>query len=204
MLSYSEYDDMTEYMIYDHYDEYVHVLGLHRNKLYFHHPHISEYRKTMLRRIRIPTRSRITMTTTGNPPSTTSITEPTLLHNINTHQLRTYANQAAGPFFHLRILEALKEDHREITAFGDLILKSRDLDEQTRCQNQFTWELARHAVAEELVVYPAMERCVEGGRGVVDRDRGEHQKVYTYPHCLLSHYHYRLSAISSQKVKRDR
>lgn len=44
----------------------------------------------------------------------------------------------------------------------------------------FTWELARHAVAEDLVVYPAMERYLEGGRGreVAEKDRQEHQGVY--------------------------
>lgn len=156
----------------------------------------------MLRRIRIripipiltPIHIRTTMATTGKPPSSTSVTEPTLLYNVNTHQLRTYAHQAADPSFHLRILEALKEDHREIMAFGNLILKSSDPDEQTRSQNQFTWVLARHTVAEELVVYPAMERCVEGGREVADRDRGEHQKVYIYPHCI-----YRIITIGYQQ-----
>lgn len=43
----------------------------------------------------------------------------------------------------------------------------------------FTWELARHAVAEELVLYPAMEQYLEGGRGreLAEKDRREHQTV---------------------------
>lgn len=43
----------------------------------------------------------------------------------------------------------------------------------------FTWELARHSVAEELVLYPAMERYLEGERGreMAEKDREEHQTV---------------------------
>lgn len=52
----------------------------------------------------------------------------------------------------------------------------------------FTWELARHAVAEELVVYPAMERYLGGGWGreVAEKDRQEHQSVRSlYPDLSL-------------------
>ena len=116
-----------------------------------------------------------TTTTTSN-----TIVEPNLLHETATHQLRAYSTQASGPTYHLRILESVKEDHREITSCGEQILQSNDADEQTRAQNMFTWELARHAVAEELVVYPAMERYLGAGWGreVAERDRGEHQGVY--------------------------
>ena len=113
----------------------------------------------------------------GQKASDSTIVEPNLLHNINSHQLSTYAHQTAGPSFHIRILEAIKQDHRDITAFGELILKSTNLDEQTRCQNQFTWELARHAVAEELVLYPAMEKYLDRGTEMADKDRAEHQTV---------------------------
>ena len=116
-----------------------------------------------------------TMTTTSD----TSITEPHLLRQVNAHQLRAYSTQASGPTYHLRILESIKEDHREISACGEQILQSNDADEQTRAQNMFTWELARHSVAEELVLYPAMERYLEGERGreMAEKDREEHQTV---------------------------
>ncbi|BCR84747.1 HHE domain protein [Aspergillus chevalieri] len=122
------------------------------------------------------------MTTTSN----TSIVEPHLLRNVNTHQLRAYSTQASGPTYHLRVLESIKEDHREISACGEQILQSNDADEQTRAQNMFTWELARHAVAEELVLYPAMEQYLEGGRGreLAEKDRREHQTIKNQLHTF--------------------
>ena len=56
------------------------------------------------------------------------------------------------------ITDAVTEDHRELEEYYQNMVKSTDTDTQTRYQNQFTWELARHSVAEELVVYPAMEK----------------------------------------------
>lgn len=108
-----------------------------------------------------------------------TIISPPFLHQTATHQLCAHSTQTADPTYHLRILESIKEDHREITSCGEHILQSNDADEQTRAQNMFTWELARHTVAEELVVYPAMERYLGGGWGreVAEKDRQEHQKV---------------------------
>jgi len=76
------------------------------------------------------------------------------------------------------ILDAIKKDHREIEEYYDNILKATDADEQTRWQNQFTWELARHSIAEELVVYPAFEKHLGiEGKNIADKDRQEHQVV---------------------------
>lgn len=77
----------------------------------------------------------------------------------------------------MRISDSIKNDHVELKSFADLILKSTDPDEQTRFQNQFTWELARHAVGEELVVYPALEKYLKDGEELAERDRQEHQSV---------------------------
>jgi hemerythrin superfamily protein len=57
-----------------------------------------------------------------------------------------------------RISDLIKHDHDELRTYKDNILKATDDDEKVRWQNQFTWELARHSIAEELVVYPAMEK----------------------------------------------
>ncbi|OOF92541.1 hypothetical protein ASPCADRAFT_133544 [Aspergillus carbonarius ITEM 5010] len=75
------------------------------------------------------------------------------------------------------IIDTIKADHREIESYYNQILQASNADEQTRYQNQFTWELARHSIAEELVVYPAMERYITGGDKMADKDRQEHQKV---------------------------
>jgi len=75
------------------------------------------------------------------------------------------------------ISDAIKQDHRELEEYYNNILNAKDHDQQTRWQNQFVWELARHSLAEELVVYPAMEKHVKGGKEMADKDRAEHQVV---------------------------
>ncbi|OGM45909.1 HHE domain protein [Aspergillus bombycis] len=76
-----------------------------------------------------------------------------------------------------RVSDAIKEDHRELERYYDRIVQSTDQDEQTRYQNLFTWELARHSVGEELIVYPAMEKNVANGKALAEKDRREHQSV---------------------------
>ncbi|KAF9961228.1 hypothetical protein BGZ72_004369 [Mortierella alpina] len=76
-----------------------------------------------------------------------------------------------------RVSEAVKQDHRELEDYYSKILSSSSTDEKTRWQNQFTWELARHSVGEELVLYPAMEKLLPNGKAMADKDREEHQKV---------------------------
>ncbi|KAJ5773783.1 hypothetical protein N7457_008679 [Penicillium paradoxum] len=77
----------------------------------------------------------------------------------------------------VRVSEAIKDDHRKLESYYNIIVNSDDEDEQTRFQNQFTWELARHAVAEELVVFPAIEKHVPGGKAKTDDDRREHSTI---------------------------
>jgi len=53
-----------------------------------------------------------------------------------------------------------------------------DRDAQARWARQLTWEVARHAVGEEIVVYPLMEQHLGvEGRKLADEDRADHQIV---------------------------
>ncbi|KAJ5808442.1 hypothetical protein N7474_009711 [Penicillium riverlandense] len=76
-----------------------------------------------------------------------------------------------------RISDAIKQDHREIESYYEQIVGTSDETEQTKYQNQFTWELARHSIGEELVVYPAFEKYVSGGVELANKDRQDHQSV---------------------------
>ncbi|KAJ5545091.1 hypothetical protein N7535_006522 [Penicillium sp. DV-2018c] len=76
-----------------------------------------------------------------------------------------------------KISEVIKTDHREIESYYDKIINSTNQDEQTRYQNLFTWELARHSIGEELVVYPVFEKLLTGGVEMANKDRKEHLKV---------------------------
>ncbi|KAJ5390388.1 uncharacterized protein N7496_001456 [Penicillium cataractarum] len=91
--------------------------------------------------------------------------------------LRTFTDAAAAPAAHTRILPAIKHDHRELEAHIYKILHSTDPDEQTRYKNQFIWELARHTIGEELVVYPALAKYVKQGQDLADKNRSEHQDM---------------------------
>lgn len=92
---------------------------------------------------------------------------------------RTLRNQnfATTGIIMSAISEAIKKDHREIEEYYNNILNATDADAQERWQNQFVWELARHSIGEELIVYPAMEKHVGNGKERADKDRQEHQVV---------------------------
>ncbi|KAG6021338.1 hypothetical protein E4U41_002520 [Claviceps citrina] len=77
------------------------------------------------------------------------------------------------------ISAAVTKDHRELEQYyNEVINNPQDHDHQQRYGNQFVWELARHSIGEELVVYPALERFL-GAKGVemAESDRKEHHTV---------------------------
>ncbi|KAI4634237.1 uncharacterized protein J4E87_001409 [Alternaria ethzedia] len=77
------------------------------------------------------------------------------------------------------ISEAITQDHRKLeTYYKEIINNPTDIDHATRYGNQFTWELARHSVAEELLVYPAMEKYMGAkGKAHAELDRKQHHEV---------------------------
>ncbi len=77
------------------------------------------------------------------------------------------------------ISEVITADHRELEKCYNEVINSDDVDHKTRYGNQFTWELARHSVAEELLVYPAMEKYIGGkeGHDHAEKDRKQHHQV---------------------------
>lgn len=79
------------------------------------------------------------------------------------------------------ISEAITKDHQELATYYNEVINNPDnLDQQQRYGNQFVWELARHSVGEELIVYPAFEKHL-GARGkeMAEKDRKEHSEVIT-------------------------
>jgi len=76
------------------------------------------------------------------------------------------------------ISDAIIKDHRELEQYYNEVTNSSDNEHQQRFGNQFTWELARHSVAEELIVYPAFERHMgQEGHNLAEHDRKEHHRV---------------------------
>ncbi|KAI3331398.1 hypothetical protein F4824DRAFT_295681 [Ustulina deusta] len=85
--------------------------------------------------------------------------------------------ESLGPSQRWKVSDAIKEDHRQLKDYYNCVVNSKDLDEQERYGNAFIWELARHSIAEEIVVYPAFERDIKDGRGIADKDRAQHQNL---------------------------
>lgn len=81
-----------------------------------------------------------------------------------------------------RLTDAIRADHRDLQVYYDRLVNSDDPDEQTRFQNQLTWDLARHVVGEELVLFPALDKYL--GPGEATQDRRQNQIVSSHL-CLL-------------------
>lgn len=78
-----------------------------------------------------------------------------------------------------------------------------DKDAQERWSRQLIWEVARHAVGEEIVVYPLMEKHL-GQRGLelADEDRAQHQvhpDNLNVDHDICSHHNH-FTNVDRQRV----
>lgn len=82
------------------------------------------------------------------------------------------------------ISEATSGDHKSLDEYADRIRSSTSLDDKIKWRNQLTWALARHAISEELTMYPAMEKHLgEEGLQLTNTDREQHQAV-PLPHAF--------------------
>ena len=80
------------------------------------------------------------------------------------------------------ISEAIGNDHKAIDSYAEHIKSSTSLDDKAKWRNQFTWALARHAISEELTMYPAMEKHMgQEGLDLTNVDRQQHQAVIPKP-----------------------
>ncbi|KAK2731572.1 hypothetical protein FQN55_004645 [Onygenales sp. PD_40] len=75
------------------------------------------------------------------------------------------------------ISDSVKKDHRELETFHNQIINADNDITKTRFQNQFVWELARHSIGEELLLYPEFEKHLADGKERADKDRKQHQKA---------------------------
>ncbi|KAI1740552.1 HHE domain protein [Xylaria scruposa] len=77
----------------------------------------------------------------------------------------------------VKISDSIVHDHKELEQFYNNIKNAKSNDEKMQWRNQFTWELARHSIGEELVVYPAFEKLLPNGKEMADKDRTEHSSI---------------------------
>lgn len=98
------------------------------------------------------------------------------------------------------ISEAIGDDHQSFDVYCENMKSSKDEAEQVRWRNQLTWTLARHAISEELTLYPAMEKWL-GDEGVqlAKTDKEQHQAVCK--HLVFSQNHQALLiSITGEKL----
>lgn len=84
---------------------------------------------------------------------------------------------SATPLNMGRVSDPIIKDHEELKSSYDKIMNSDNHATLGEYQNQFVWELARHSISEEIVVYPAMEKHVPNGKEMAEKDRQEHRAV---------------------------
>lgn len=76
------------------------------------------------------------------------------------------------------ISDAIGDDHKGIDHYADELKAAKTLQEQIEWRNAFTWRLTRHAISEELTMYPAMEKHLGAeGLELTNTDRAQHQAV---------------------------
>lgn len=102
---------------------------------------------------------------------------------VRTHALGSkysFAEEKAnlgGPSHPFKLSSALHQDYDQLAIFYQGTRVATTPDEKKGFQNAFVWELARHTVAKELVVFPAIEKDVSGGKELVEKERAANQQV---------------------------
>jgi len=87
------------------------------------------------------------------------------------------AAQEAEALAGLDVVDVLTADHREVETMVEQILLQGDPELRRDLADMVIAELVRHAVAEEMHVYPAMKRHLPDGAAAVDHDTEEHKEI---------------------------
>ncbi len=75
------------------------------------------------------------------------------------------------------VVEILTTDHREAIGLIQQIRSAADGQTRRDLADQLISELMRHAVAEEMYVYPAMKQHLPDGEAAVEHDIAEHKEL---------------------------
>jgi hemerythrin superfamily protein len=75
------------------------------------------------------------------------------------------------------VIDILTSDHRDVTALIGEIWSVRDPMIRRDLTDTAISELVRHAVAEEMYVYPAMRKYLADGEKAVEHDVEEHKEL---------------------------
>lgn len=75
------------------------------------------------------------------------------------------------------IVDILTADHREMTELLARATQTQDAEQRRDLVETAIAEVMRHAVAEEMYVYPVMEKHLPNGKEEVEHDKQEHDEI---------------------------
>ncbi|MEC9483773.1 MAG: hemerythrin domain-containing protein [Halomonas sp.] len=75
------------------------------------------------------------------------------------------------------VVDILITDHREMTDLLGQAMNTPDASQRRDLVDTVIAEVMRHAVAEEMYVYPVMEKHLPNGKEEADHDREEHDEI---------------------------
>jgi hemerythrin superfamily protein len=75
------------------------------------------------------------------------------------------------------IIDLIKTDHRELEDYFGRYKSASNMEEGKKWFNQFLWEICRHSVAEEVVLYNMMESINDRGKELGEKSREDHRKL---------------------------
>ena len=75
------------------------------------------------------------------------------------------------------VVELLTEDHQDMLDLIGQIQQATTVEERRDTADAVIAEIMRHAVAEEMYVYPAMEKYLPNGAEEVEHDKQEHDEL---------------------------
>lgn len=75
------------------------------------------------------------------------------------------------------VVDILTADHREMTELLARATQTQDAEQRRDLVETAIAEVMRHAVAEEMYVYPVMEKDLPNGKEEVEHDKQEHDEI---------------------------
>jgi hemerythrin superfamily protein len=75
------------------------------------------------------------------------------------------------------VITIIKQDHRQLDQTFASYKKASDAAEKDRLVKDMTSALAKHAAAEEILVYPALRRAEGAGHEAAEEAIDEHQQI---------------------------
>ncbi len=76
------------------------------------------------------------------------------------------------------VIAELTADHREVDElFRRIEFQPVGDNQRRKLADELTTELVRHSVAEEMYLYPAVRRHLEGGDGIAEKELADHAQV---------------------------